>query len=233
VPVRRADGLVVSNGMQITTGDLLVSAGKYQDVTSGHTFGYNASSTRWELSDQLYVTGQLAATGGVVATGAASSFSGGVTLLQAGAQISNVLIVPIGTAFPTAPTPVQGQLFWRSDQNILYGYDGANWSPLAPAASIRTAVAYPGAGAFGASVTHIFCTAAVAITLPDPTLTTSINRPPITIDAITGNSTVAAAGGSAVFGGSFNTTTGAILDGQVNQGDAWSYKSDTLNWRTV
>ncbi|NCC62406.1 MAG: hypothetical protein EOM12_16040 [Verrucomicrobiae bacterium] len=32
-----------------------------------------------------------------------------------------------GTAFPTSPTPVKGQVFYRTDTNTPYQYDGSDW----------------------------------------------------------------------------------------------------------
>lgn len=32
-----------------------------------------------------------------------------------------------GTSFPTSPTPVDGQMFYRTDQNVLYVYNGSTW----------------------------------------------------------------------------------------------------------
>jgi hypothetical protein len=77
-------------------------------------------------------------------------------------------------------------------------------------------------------VMFVFCTAAITITLP---AAASTNRP-ITVTAVTGNSTVTAAGGS-VIGGSTNTTTGAITNGSCVQGDSFTYKADGTNWRVV
>jgi hypothetical protein len=93
---------------------------------------------------------------------------------------------------------------------------------------VNTAVAYGAGGTFGANVSYVFCTAGVTVTLPAAGAT---NRP-ITIVAITGSTTVVAAGGS-VIGGSVNTSTGAILNGVLNQGDSMTYKSDSTNWRGV
>lgn len=75
----------------------------------------------------------------------------------------------------------------------------------------------------------VFCTAAIQVTLPDPTTT---NRP-ITVVAVTGNTTVVATGGSTVYGGSVNIATGAVQNGVVNAGDSYTYESDGTNWRAV
>ena len=36
-----------------------------------------------------------------------------------------------GTAFPTSPTPINGQIFYRSDEDTLYVYDGTTWDAIA------------------------------------------------------------------------------------------------------
>jgi len=77
-----------------------------------------------------------------------------------------------------------------------------------------------------APIMWVFCTAAVSVLLPAVATT---NRP-ITVVAITGNSTVTAATGG-VIGGSINTGTGAVMNGTVSQGDSITYKSDGTNWR--
>jgi len=76
------------------------------------------------------------------------------------------------------------------------------------------------------TVMWVGCTAAVQITL-----TAGINRP-ITIWAITGNSTVVSTSGT-VIGGSINTSNGTVINGQVSQGDAITYKFDGTNWRAA
>jgi hypothetical protein len=68
----------------------------------------------------------------------------------------------------------------------------------------------------------------VTITLP---AAATSNRP-ITVVGVTGQSTIAAAGGS-VIGGSINTSTGAVMNGTLSQGDSLTYKSDGTNWRVV
>lgn len=72
----------------------------------------------------------------------------------------------------------------------------------------------------------VFCDAAITVTL-----TAGINRP-VTIWAVTGNTTVATTGGT-VIGGSLNTSTGAVENGVVSQGDAYTYKWDGANWRAT
>lgn len=32
-----------------------------------------------------------------------------------------------GSAFPTSPTPIDGQIFYRTDENVLYIYNGSSW----------------------------------------------------------------------------------------------------------
>jgi hypothetical protein len=67
------------------------------------------------------------------------------------------------------------------------------------------------------------------LVFPDPTT----NERPITVAAEVGSITLTATGGSAVYGGSTNLTTGAIIHGTVNGGDAFQYKSNGVQWRTV
>jgi hypothetical protein len=74
-----------------------------------------------------------------------------------------------------------------------------------------------------------YLASAQSVVLPDPTLT----ERPITISAESGTITVTATGGSAVIGGSTNLTTGAIQNGIVVPGDAYSYKSNGIQWRAA
>ena len=79
-----------------------------------------------------------------------------------------------------------------------------------------------------AAILFVFCTAGVTVTLPAAASTSR----PITIAAITGSTTVAAAAG-AVIGGSVNLSTGLIMNGVISPGDSMTYKSDSTNWRGV
>lgn len=38
--------------------------------------------------------------------------------------------LPTGTAFPTAPAPAEGDIFYRTDEDKVYTYDGAAWNEL-------------------------------------------------------------------------------------------------------
>jgi hypothetical protein len=93
---------------------------------------------------------------------------------------------------------------------------------------VNAATAYGAGGTFGANILFVFCTAGITVTLPAAAAT---NRP-IWVVAISGSTTVVAAGGS-VIGGSVNTSTGAVMNGVISQGDAVTYKSDGTNWRAV
>jgi hypothetical protein len=85
-----------------------------------------------------------------------------------------------------------------------------------------------GAYTVAAGIHFVFCTAAFTLTLP---AAASTNRP-ISISALSGTVAVAALGG-AIYGGSFDPNSGAVLNGTVLQGDAITYKSDLTNWRAI
>lgn len=103
-----------------------------------------------------------------------------------------------------------------------------NLEALYASSWVSTGVDYGAGGTFGAGILYVFCTAGVTVTLPSAATT---NRP-ITIIALTGSTTVAAASGT-VNGGSVNTTTGAVMNGVVSQGDTLTYKSNGTNWYAV
>jgi hypothetical protein len=74
-----------------------------------------------------------------------------------------------------------------------------------------------------------YLASAQSVVLPDPTLT----ERPITVAAEAGTITVTATGGSTVFGGSTNLVTGAVQNGIVVAGDAYSFKSNGIQWRAA
>jgi hypothetical protein len=67
------------------------------------------------------------------------------------------------------------------------------------------------------------------VALPDPTLT----ERPITIAAEVAQINMSADGGTTVLGGSVNQVTGAVQNGIVAAGDAYTYKSNGIQWRAV
>jgi hypothetical protein len=142
------------------------------------------------------------------------------------------LRIPARTTDPGGPAA--GQVELRTDTKLFRYYDGTGWQDTSPTThghtadalsagtTVNTGVNYTVA----AGVTTVFCTAGVTVTLPTAVTTTRA----ITVVAVTGNSTVNATVGQ-VYGGSTNTTTGAVTNGLVAQGDAFTYRPDTANWR--
>lgn len=60
--------------------------------------------------------------------------------LRLAAALAGNGAVANGTAFPTSPTPVDGQIFYRTDEDTVYIYDGTTWESVAMAhAQIFTA----------------------------------------------------------------------------------------------
>jgi hypothetical protein len=129
-----------------------------------------------------------------------------------------------------AATPAAGEIVLRSDTKLLRFYDGTAWQNLGnPESSYVGTVANTGVNYTVASgIMFVFCSAAVTVTLPAAATT---NRP-ISVSAVTGNSTVTAAAGS-VIGGSVNTTTGAVVNGSVVAGDSYTFKSNGTNWYAI
>ena len=114
-----------------------------------------------------------------------------------------------------------------ADANVTYAKLAANMlESLYTGSRVSQGTNYTVAAA--GNIMWVFCTAAITVTLP---AAASTNRP-ITVAAVTGQSTVTAASGS-VIGGSANTTTGAVQNGVVAAGEAFTYKSDGTNWRAV
>lgn len=106
------------------------------------------------------------------------------------------------------------------------GYSGGILSLEALYATswVTTSVNY----AVTTAVLYVFCTLGITVTLPSAG---STNRP-ITVVAVAGTTTVVSTAGS-VIGGSVNTSSGAIMNGIVSQGDSMTYKADSANWRVV
>lgn len=143
---------------------------------------------------------------------------------------TGVKVSPDGTAAVSPLTSVgsgAGQVASGPHVHGVGGYAGTGvvtLEGLYSGATVVTAINYT----VVAAVLYVFCTSGVTVTLPGAAVT---NRP-ITVVAVTGTTTVVATSG-AVIGGSTNTTTGAVLNGVVSQGDSMTYKSDGTNWRVV
>lgn len=51
-----------------------------------------------------------------------------------------------GTVFPTTPSPIEGQPFYRTDENKLYVYDGTTWQGVGISITRGPAASKPAAG---------------------------------------------------------------------------------------
>ncbi len=51
------------------------------------------------------------------------------------AAIANDGAIAKGTSFPTNPVPVEGQMFYRTDENTFYVYDGSSWETVGTSGS--------------------------------------------------------------------------------------------------
>lgn len=62
-----------------------------------------------------------------------------------------------GTSFPVSPAPIDGQMFYRTDEDTLYVYDGANWDVQAGVHGVQ-AFTTPGTDTFTcpAGITKVF-----------------------------------------------------------------------------
>jgi hypothetical protein len=153
---------------------------------------------------------------------------GSTVLLQvdsAGAKVSRAggaAQAPITDLGPTAGAAAEG-----THTHGTGGYSGTGTVTL-ESLYVGTSIVRSTNYVVEATKLFVFCTAGITVTLP----AAATNERPITVVAITGSTTVNAASGT-VIGGSVNTTTGAIMNGVVSQGDSITYKSDLTNWRAV
>ena len=154
-----------------------------------------------------------------IVLGAAQSFDASLAAMR----------IPVRTS--DSPAPGTGQILLRTDTKVVRVHDGTNWITLgspeeAYAGSVHvTSVNYtvPIAG----NVMYVWCQVG-GLTI---TLTGGINRP-VTVRSNTGQTTVASTSGS-VIGGSARTDTGAVANGIIASGEAFTYKWDGTNWGAV
>lgn len=155
---------------------------------------------------------------------------------------SNQALICTSTTHPTA-YPRGGHIL-EQDTGVLSINTGTYAVPVWTAMQLGTVspesfysgtVANPTTNyAVTGSVMFVMCMSGIQVTLPAANAT---NRP-ITVAAVSGNSTVIAAQGSVV-GGSVDQSSGTITNGTLNQGDALTFKSHTPDsgtswvWRAV
>lgn len=138
------------------------------------------------------------------------------------------LRVPVKAADPGSPG--LGEFEFRSDTKNLRVYDGTTWYDIGdvpPEDLYSGALTVQSANytvPLASNVMFVWCQAAITVTL-----TSGANRPITVRMNVAGNATVVATAGS-VIGGSAHPTTGAIQNGIVSAGEAFTYKWDGNNW---
>jgi hypothetical protein len=160
----------------------------------------------------------------------------------AGTLTSTRLVAPNGTAYPTTPAPVNGDLYYRHDLNKLYVYDQSSAAWITSAATFDELVY--GSYIHGAAsiydvpvgVSMVFVTVAGA-TVRLPAAAAFSQKPPITISANFSLTVSVTAVSGGVYGGSINPNTGAMINGSIvstaSAMDAVTYKSSGSDWRAV
>ena len=161
----------------------------------------------------------------------------------AGMLTSTRLVVPNGNVFPVGnPALADGDVYYRRDLNKLYVYDAsaATWVTGAAAFDelvygshiLSTATTYT----VPAGISMVFVTAAGA-TVQLPAAAGAVQKSPITVSVnFSLTATVTAVSGP-VYGGSFNLTTGAVMNGSIVSSattmESVTYKSTGSDWRAV
>lgn len=142
------------------------------------------------------------------------------------------LRLPIGTSDRT--TPSTGEVMFRTDNKLLRIFDGATWLTAGGGETymLSTATTYD----VPDGVNTVFVSVNGA-TVRLPAAASSGSRAPVTISPGMTLSTSVSAVSGGVYGGSFNLTTGAVLNGQIvssaTVAESVTYKSDGSNWRAV
>jgi len=76
---------------------------------------WNDTLGRFELSDDIYIDGGV-------------EVEGDVDFNQ---NMATEMVFDQGTSFPTVPAPIEGQTFYRTDEDTFYIYDGSSWIAMA------------------------------------------------------------------------------------------------------
>lgn len=116
-----------------TGGDIGIQFG----TTLTEVIGWEDASSRFSISDDLYVDGTL-------------EVNGNIDFNQ---NLAVEMVLDQGVAFPGAP--IEGQTFYRTDLNALYIYDGLSWVAFADASgsnSMFLSPNYPNVTFFGDGV---------------------------------------------------------------------------------
>ncbi|MBO0881539.1 MAG: hypothetical protein J2P17_14605 [Mycobacterium sp.] len=178
------------------------------------------------------ITSPLVVSGGFTVNGGGATITGNLTVNGTISMIGSALSVSDSTNGVVRAST--GSLYLRSSgaTNAVYMDTGSGGlqvtaGPLVATADIDFGTTNQGSNyVVPASISQVFCTSGITVTLP----AASTTKRRITVTAVAGTSTINAAGGS-VFGGSFNTTTGAVMNGTLVAPDSIDYKSDGTNWR--
>jgi len=117
-------------GDALVDGDLTLDhhdAGGNVSINFGGTLGefiqWDSANTRFNISDDVNITGGVAV-------------GGDIDFNQNNAV---ELVLDQGAIFPVAPAPVEGQLFYRTDLDVMYYFDGTRW-----VAQVDKGTAFPG-----------------------------------------------------------------------------------------
>ncbi len=115
-----------------TGGDVTIQFG----ATLAEIIEWDSTNNRFNISDDLNVDGGV-------------TVNGDVDFNQNQAV---EMVIDQGTSFPVAPAPVEGQIFYRTDLDTFYVYDGSSWIALADvsgANSIFLSPLYPHTSYYG------------------------------------------------------------------------------------
>ncbi len=134
-------GDVNNTGSVNTDGDLLLDANDTGGdisiqfgTTLAEVISWDSGNTRFNISDDLYVDGTLEVNGDI----------------DFNKNLAVEMVIDQGTSFPGGA--VEGQVFYRTDLDTFYVYDGSSWVALADvsgANSIFVAPLYPNSTYYG------------------------------------------------------------------------------------